>query len=306
MPIAGHSPPPFFRRGPTLLAKLLVLGAIAIAMAVVDARLHYLDWLRLGIATITQPVQRILSAPFSGLQAVLAYFAEVDTLRTEQARLRQRDIERAARVADADRLEVENGRLRALLSMRTRMQQPARVAEIVASTRDPFTRRVLLDVGGNQGIESGEPVIDELGVVGQVTRVYPQHGEVRLVTDRDQGVPVQVVRTGLRAVVFGAGGGQMELRFLAANVDVQVGDTLVTSGLDGLYPPGLAVARVLKVDRDADPVFARIRCQPIAAVEHHRHVLVLSGRAAETSGRPALAEEAIDAPARTARKGRSR
>lgn len=306
MPIAGHSPPPFFRRGPTPLAKLLVLGAIAIAMAVVDARFHYLDWLRLGIATITQPVQRILSAPFSGLQAVLAYFAEIDTLRTEQARLRQRDIERAARVADADRLEVENGRLRALLSMRTRMQQPARVAEIVASTRDPFTRRVLLDVGSNQGIESGEPVIDELGVVGQVTRVYPQHGEVRLVTDRDQGVPVQVVRTGLRAVVFGAGGGQMELRFLAANVDVQVGDTLVTSGLDGLYPPGLAVARVLKVDRDADPVFARIRCQPIAAVEHHRHVLVLSGRTAETSGRPALAEETFDAPARTIRKGRSR
>jgi rod shape-determining protein MreC len=115
-------------------------------------------------------------------------------------------------------------------------------------------------------------------VLGQVTRVFPMQSEATLITDKNQAVPVKLVRNGLRSVLFGASGGQLELRFLAANADVQPGDLLVTSGLDGIYQPGLPVAKVVRVDRDAAYSFARILCEPVAGVERHGQVLILGAR----------------------------
>jgi rod shape-determining protein MreC len=109
-----------------------------------------------------------------------------------------------------------------------------------------------------------------------VTRVHPLLAEVTLLTDKDQAIPAQVLRNGLRAVAFGGGAsGTLELRFLAANADIQAGDRLVTSGLDGTYPPGLPVAAVARVERDAAYTFARIVCLPAAGIDKGRYVLVL-------------------------------
>jgi rod shape-determining protein MreC len=120
-------------------------------------------------------------------------------------------------------------------------------------------------------------VTDENGVVGQVTRVHPLLSEVTLLTDPDQAIPVQVVRNGLRAVAFGAGAsGMLELRFMAANAEIQNNDRLVTSGIDGTYPPGLPVASVVRIERDAEHSFARIVCRPAAGVDRGRFVLVLA------------------------------
>ena len=183
--------------------------------------------------------------------------------------------------------------------MKERQPAEGRVAEILYAARDPFSRRVVIDKGCQAGIAAGQAVIDDLGVIGQVTRVFPLMAEVTLLTDKDQAIPVQVQRNGLRAVAAGAGAGSIELRFLAANAEVQVGDILVTSGLDGLYLPGLPVARVAQIDRDNSYAFARIRCEPIAGVERHGQVLVLGSRqrAAATRG----AGRTPDKPARAAR-----
>jgi rod shape-determining protein MreC len=124
-------------------------------------------------------------------------------------------------------------------------------------------------------------VTDETGIVGQVTRVHPLLSEVTLVTDRDQAIPVQVVRNGLRAIAFGGGAsGTLELRFMAANADIQANDRLVTSGVDGTYPPGLPVATVVRIERDAENAFARVVCRPAAGVDRGRFVLVLENEAA--------------------------
>jgi rod shape-determining protein MreC len=101
---------------------------------------------------------------------------------------------------------------------------------------------------------------------------------VTLVTDKGQFVPVQNVRNGLRAVLSGTGSdGTLELRFIPVNADYQNGDELVTSGIDGVYPPGLPVARVTYIERAADEIFARITCMPLAGVASHAHLLVVSG-----------------------------
>jgi len=139
---------------------------------------------------------------------------------------------------------------------------------------------VVIDRGSQGGVNAGSPVVDENGIIGQVTRVHALSSEVTLLTDKEQAIPVQVVRNGLRAVAFGAGSsGMLELRFMAANAEIQNGDKLVTSGIDGTYPPGLPVATVARIERDAAYAFARIVCQPAAGVESGRYVLVLDSEA---------------------------
>jgi rod shape-determining protein MreC len=135
---------------------------------------------------------------------------------------------------------------------------------------------VIIGHGSQQGVQNGSPVVSEDGVIGQVTRVFPMQSEVTLLTDKDQAVPVQIVRTGLRSVIYGTPNGDMlDLRFVPISADVQVGDELVTSGLDSTYPPGLPVAKVVRVDKLADTAFAKVICVPVAAVRGARQVLVL-------------------------------
>src|SRR5690606_17204501 len=137
----------------------------------------------------------------------------------------------------------------------------------------------VLDKGQVAGIEAGSPVVDDLGVLGQVTRVQPFSSEVTLLSDRDQAIPVMVARTGARSVAYGDASNirtdGMELRFMPNDADVQVGDELVTSGVDGVYMAGLPVAKVIEVERRSQSPFMRIYCEPMARIDGAQHVLVM-------------------------------
>jgi rod shape-determining protein MreC len=145
----------------------------------------------------------------------------------------------------------------------------------------------------------GSPVINDAGVLGQVTRVYPLSAEITLLTDKEAAIPVLNPRTQQRSAAFGSGDGDlMELRFMAGNADVQPGDLLITSGVDGVYPPGLSVATVAKVDRKVDSGFARISLQANARADGVRHVLVLDPLATQMPPRPETDVAATNKPAR--------
>jgi rod shape-determining protein MreC len=201
-------------------------------------------------------------------------------------------------------LEQENARLRALLNVGARFHGAATAAEVLYSGRDPFTQKLFVDKGEAAGVQPGQAVIDETGVVGQVTRVFPYTAEVTLVTDKDHAVPVKVERSGVRSVMYGAGTGRLpELRFLSPNAEIQAGDRLVTSGIDGTYPAGLAVAQVVSVERETGQIFARVTCRPLAGVEKSPHVLVLGSAAATAPPRP---DEPADTDSPRKGKGRRR
>ena len=275
MSVVGQLPPPFFKRGPAPLARLAFFLALSLLLLVLDLRFHTLEMSRQIVAIIAYPIQRLTYAPVEAFDGVANYFSSLAKVQGENAGLRRQQLDTANQLLRQEHLELENQRLRALLDMKLRQAVPSQVAEILYSARDPFARRLVVDKGTLAGIAAGQIVVDELGVIGQVTRAFPMLSEVTLITDKSQAVPVQVIRNGLRSVIFGAGAGGLELHFLAANADVQVGDVLVTSGLDGVYLPGLPVAKVVQVDRDTTYAFARILCQPIAGVERHDQVLVL-------------------------------
>lgn len=268
--------PPFFRRGLPPAARLTIYLALSLSLLVADLRLRYLDTLRLGVSVLTYPLQIAAATPSEFVRNAADYFSGLVSLRQENARLRAQQLQVSGQLLLHEHLRQENENLRGLLSMNTRLSVNTLAAEIVFTARDPFSRKVILDKGSQQGIEPGSPVVDALGLVGQVTRVFPLHAEVTLLSDKDQAVPVMLERSGLRAVMFGIGNGLMELRYLATNADIQPGDRIVTSGLDGVFVPGLPVATVLKVGRDNAESFARIVCRPIGAVERSGAVLVLA------------------------------
>ena len=288
-----HAPPPFFKRGPAPLALLTFYLAISLALFVVDLRMHSLGLLRQSVALIVDPVQRVAQTPGGLVDHAIAYLQGMHSLRDENYRLKQAQLVTAPNLQRLEHLERENERLRRLMAVREREKANGQVAQIMYTARDPFSRRVVIDKGQQSGIVAGQPAIDEAGIVGQVTRVFPFSAEVTLITDKDQTVPVQVLRSGLRSVVFGLGNGQLELRYIPANADVQVGDLLVTSGLDGIFLPGFPVAKVISVERDSAYAFARIVGQPLAGVENFGEVMVLAPRQAlppappETPGRSA-------------------
>lgn len=276
--VAGQGPPPFFKRGPAPLARLLFFLILCLVLLIADLRYRYLEVLRQAVSVITYPLQMAAYGPVQLARNVSTYFSSVQALTSQNAELERKQVEVAGRLLRQEGIEQENLRLRALLDMKAQQPVSGVVAEILYNTRDTFSRRVILNKGLQQGIDTGQAVIDDAGLIGQVTRSYPLQAEVTLLSDKDQAVPVQITRNGLRAVLFGAGNGQLELRFLAASADVQVGDDVVTSGLDGVFLPGLPVARVVRIDRDSSYSFARILCQPAAGIEQHGTVLVLGNR----------------------------
>lgn len=299
MSVVGHAPPPFFKRGPAPLVRLAFFVSLSITLLVTDLRFHTLDWVRLAVATAAWPLQRAAWLPFDAAGNFGDYFAHLTSVQAENENLKRKQLDTANLLLRQRHLEDENKRLRALLDMRARHPVDGRIAEILYTARDPFSRRVIIDKGLQHGIEAGQAVVDDVGVIGQVTRVFPLMAEVSLLTDKEQAIPVQVERNGLRAVLAGAGVGEMELRFLAANAEIQVGDVLVTSGLDGVYLPGLPVARISKIDRDTSYAFARITCTPLAGVERHGLVLVLGSRIA-----PPPQPEEIPLPPESPGKGK--
>ena len=275
-----HAPPPFFKRGPAPLALLTFYVALSVALFVVDLRFHSADLLRQSIALFVDPVQRVAQAPGSLVDHAREYLEGLTSLQAENSQLKHAQLRTAPDLQRLAQLEVENERLRKLLAVKEREKAKGQVAQILYTARDPFSRRVVVDKGQQDSIVAGQPAIDESGVVGQVTRVFPFSAEITLITDKDQAVPVQIVRNGMRSVAFGLGNGQLELKYMPANADVQAGDILVTSGLDGIYLPGFPVAKVINIERDSAYSFARIYCAPVAAVENFGEVMILDPRKA--------------------------
>jgi len=251
--------------------------ALALLLMVLDARFRYAETLRAGLALLAYPIQRVAMAPVQLATGVIGFFSSQVQLQRDNDALREKQLRLAKDLVTLEALAAENARLRRLVEARQRLPRKSTLAEVLYSGRDPFSRKVIIDKGAASGIQPGLPVVDDIGVVGQVTRVYPLLAEVTLITDKDQAVPVQVVRNGLRAVVYGAGdGATLDLRFMAANADILNGDVLVTSGIDGTYPFGIPVAKVTRIERDAAYAFAKIACVPVAGTDRQTQVLVLA------------------------------
>ncbi|OGT00731.1 MAG: rod shape-determining protein MreC [Gallionellales bacterium RIFCSPLOWO2_12_FULL_59_22] len=283
----------FFNRGPSPAVRLVFFAVLSLLLLFVDARYRYLESTRSALSVLVSPIQRLATLPGLLWQQAGDYLATQHSLVEDNQALHRLHARDAAQLAQLQALQQENRQLRNLLALPQRGELAMQPVEVVYAERDVFKRKVLVDKGADAGVQVGQVVMDDQGIVGQITRVYPWLSEVTLVTEKDHAVPVQVLRNGLRTIVFGAGDtSQLSLRYMPVSSDIQEGDMLVTSGIDGIYPPGIPVARVVKIERDPAYPFARVTCLPVAGVDSHRHLLILSGP-------PGLPERPAQEPAAT-------
>ncbi len=294
MSLVGHPSPPVFSRGPSRHTRLMLLVLVCLMMLVADLRFRYLEVVRQGLTVVMHPVQLVASAPVDFVRNAAVYFATLVEVQMENAELRRNQLQAAQRLLRFEALERENAELRRVLGMAESLKVRSVAADILYDAPDPFARKVIIDRGAGSGVEAGMAVLDADGMIGQVTRVYPVQAEVTLLSDKNQSVPVQVERSALRGVLFGNGKGPLELRFILADADVRVGDRLVTSGLDGIFLPGLPIATVTSVSPDSDG-FMDILAEPAGRVDRAIQVLVL-GRDARPQARPDPADALPVAP----------
>jgi rod shape-determining protein MreC len=271
-----REPPAFFHRGPSPLARVTFFTLAAIAIMIADHRFHALETVRLSLSVLAHPVQQLAAMPGEALGRIADYFTSQNRLLRENQELKAKVLEQSAEAQESKLLKSEEEHLLAMTSNKSRYAEKGVIAEVLYTARNPFTRKIVVDKGLTNSIQAGMPVIDGSGVVGQVTSVGTFTSEVTLVTEKDQSVPVMVVRNGLRAIAVGSGkDGSIDIPFMPVSADVQNGDVFVTSGIDGTYPPGLVVAEVTTVQKDAARVFAKISAKPAAGVDYHRYVMVL-------------------------------
>lgn len=272
----SQSPPPLFQQGLPARLRLLIAVVAAVAMIYVDLNLGMLKPLRQGLTVVLYPIEQLLMLPRDVFEGTMRYGSILLDVASRQANIEKTEAEEADRLLALDRLRVENDNLRSLLELRHSMKSKTLVAEISHATRDAFSDRVVIDRGSQHGIALGHPVVNAQGVVGQVVRVSPITAEVALVTDPALAIPVNLPRSSIRTIAMGAGDGQrVVLKYLNINAEVEVDDVIMTSGLDGLYPSGIPVAKVHRVDRAGGGEFAVVSATPVAPVGTLRHVMVM-------------------------------
>jgi rod shape-determining protein MreC len=292
-----RSPPPLFKQGHSARSKLLIYSALAVFLMVADKRFEFSEQVRSALVTVMTPVRIVALAPVRAMFGANQYFESLSEARQQLATSQALLLKSAIRSNRVEQLSIENAQLRKLLGLSPKLGISAKTAEVLYDAPDPYSRKVIIDQGSLDHIVIGSPVVAADGVIGQVTRVHPSVSEVTLLTHRDHTTPVLNVRTGVRSVAYGhpaSQGDTIELRFMSANADIAVGDILSTSGIDGVYPAGLAVAQVTQIERRADSAFARIYCAPLANPMGAQQVLVVTPLSDQIPPRPA--EEAVPAP----------
>ncbi len=299
-----RTPPPFFKQGPTSLSKLLLLSALALFLMVADKRFEFGKIVRASLATVLSPITNVVLKPVVAIQDSFKYLDALSSVKLSEQEAHTKLLQLSQRANQVETLALENTRLRQLLSLKGTLSTPSQAAEVLYDAIDPYSRKIIVNKGSMHAVQLGSPVIDELGVLGQVVRVFPLTSEVAMIIDREQTTPVLNTRTGVRSVAYGnpsASGDVLELRFISGNADVLAGDVLTTSGVDGVYPAGLQVAKIEKIERRADSGFAKILCTPKANVLGAKHVMILNPLTKVDAQRP-TEETTLPASKRGAKK----
>ncbi len=267
--------PAFFVRGASPFSRLMLYSALSIIIMAADARFSYLSRVRHAVIGALHPLEVLANAPSNWVRDTKRYFTGHHQLIQENYLLKQQAFEHRVMLQRLSTIQAENVHLRSLLNGNIPIQPKAVLGEISHTGRNPFSNVVIVNRGTKHGIKAGQAVVDAKGVIGQVTRVYPFSCEVTLITDKELTIPIQIERNQLRAIAFGAGNNTLDIPYLPANVDIRVGDKLVTSGIDGIYPAGLAVATVTSILQNPESPFAKIVSTPVAEVTNHLQLLLL-------------------------------
>jgi rod shape-determining protein MreC len=292
MAIARNDNATLFAEGTVSTLHLIVYLALTIALMVLDHHGGYLTTLRALASAVVEPAYRLAAFPTDVARAARDAVVTQNQLVGENRELREQLLLAQARLKRLDMLVAQNARLKTLLDAQKALGLSVQFAYLLDVDLDPFRHRVVLDVGTNQNVSVGQPVIDAHGVMGQIVEVLPNTAVAMLLTDPTHAIPVVVERTGLRTIAYGSGAiDRLELPNIPISADVKPGDRLLTSGLGGRFPAGFPVGEIRSVSNDRSGMFVAAEARPAAALDRSGEVLLLHDQP-EPYGPPAPRDEA--------------
>jgi rod shape-determining protein MreC len=265
---------PLFPKGLSIHVKLSLFVVLSLTLMFVDQRFNVLRPMRIALETLSWPVEALAQIPSSASQ-LLHNLASRSVVMKENEALRREHLLLNARLQKLVALEAENRRIRSLLQSSRKLDERMLIAEIVATSPDPYRHYLKLNKGSTDDVFIGQALVDAHGIMGQITEVYPLTSVALLITDPNHGIPVEIARNGLRTIAHGEGGGGLSLPYLPSNADIQSGDQLVSSGLGGRFPPGYPVGTVTTIAHQAGEHFLNISATPAAHMDRGREVLLV-------------------------------
>ncbi|MGD9842077.1 MAG: rod shape-determining protein MreC [Steroidobacteraceae bacterium] len=292
----GSDNRPIISRGPSLVARFLLLAGISVALMVADHRNDYLTQVRSVLSTGLYPLQWLVDAPFRATNWIIESVTDRSKLRQENTQLATQLRDARVNLQTLAALTAENQRLRELADAADDVSKKRLVAQIMRVDLDPLRHRVLLNKGQTEGVFKGQPILDAHGIFGQITQVGRHTSEAILISDPEHAIPVRVNRSGLRTIAVGTGNlNKLDLPFLTGEADIKVGDLLIASGLGGVFPAGYPVGIVTRMERDPAETFATVEAKPLAKLDSDYEVVLIWYQ-------PPTVEEAIMPAAATAVK----
>lgn len=271
-----------FIRGPSATFRVFLFTIASVTLMTIDHKWHSLEMVRSTLSSVIYPLQYTIDLPIRVYYWADEVFSSTNTLLEKNRAFETRHLENRVQLQKLDILEKENERLRNLLSATPKTTERLLISEIINVDVNPYRQLIVLNKGSTNDVYQGQPIIDSQGIMGQIIHVNVMSSTAMLITDVSHALPVQVDRSGLRANAFGTGKiDQLDLRHLPHNVDIKVGDTLITSGLGGNFPPNYPVATITIVERTPGEPFAKIEAQPLAQLDKSREVLLVWRNAPE-------------------------
>jgi rod shape-determining protein MreC len=287
----------FGGRGPSFGFRFFCYALVSVVLMFYDRKGGWLDTARYGLQAAVYPLQLAVNSPSAAWRWMQESFTAREVLQKEVDALRNQLRDQQLITMRQAALESENATLRSLATTLPEVIEKRLIGEVISVEVSNLRQRLLINRGGSNGVYKSQPVITGEGVLGQVFRTGPFSSEIILITDAEHALPVQVLRSGVRTIALGTGRATaLELPYVPQNYDVKVGDVLVTSGLGQVFPYGLPVARVTKVERDPTQPLAHITAVPLARIEADREVLFIWSRPGHPAA-PASAEAlSVEAP----------
>lgn len=265
-----------FERGPSLRTRFFIALGCASLLLFLDHRLNTMQPVRSFLTTVVSPIQYLAVLPQQISARVDYILTTRSELRTDNERLGNQLLELEMAVQRLNFIESENDRLRQLLDSDVRGASRRMVTEVVAVASDPFSHQVVINKGSSNGAYVGQPVLDNRGIVGQLVSVGLNTARVLLISDQSHAISLRVQRNDIRVLAQGTGDLQkLALLYISHSSDIEVGDVLLSSGLDEVFPEGYPVAEVIEIDRNEQLQYAQVAVRPYAQLDRVRSLLLL-------------------------------
>ena len=279
-----------FRRGPVSLGGLAVFVVLGLILIFVSTFTSLLTPAKAFFVDLIAPFYRVTDVASSLSEWGEETLISRDELLQERKRLQDENLILQSKAMDMASLQAENARMRQLLNASEFVEERVLIAELVGTPPDTETHRLIINRGQIDQVSIGQPVIDALGVFGQVVIAGDETSELILISDRQHALPVQVLRSGARAIAQGTGDyNSLRLRNVPPTMDIEVGDQIVSSGLGQRFPKGYPVGTVASVEENSSSPFMEIPIVPAAGLTTSRQLLLLFSEREETRASSAAA-----------------